>query len=187
MPGFLEGAGWAEAMGEPGSLNGYGWVASAHQCPEGCLSSFSHLVPVAKDGVHAGSWPHRGPSSRGHLPGGCPQEAGWGCRRQAVPCRGHPATPWAPRMLLPSSLVGLSPLPGTPGDRGSNEYLLSPRGTCAVILTDRLWACWGLQGGLDAWGLVGVGSSHTPFSFQPWSLLWMELMVVGMSSQAQPD
>lgn len=98
-----------------------------------------------------------------------------------------PGHPRAPRALLPSSLRGLSPLPGTPGDRGRDEYLLSPQGTCTVILTDRLWACWGLQGGLDAWGLVGAGSSHTPFSSQPWSLLWMELVVVRMSSQAQPD
>ena len=76
------------------------------------LSSFSQLVPVAKDGVHAGSWPHRGPGSPGHLPGGCPEEAGWGCRGQAAPCRGHPATPWAPRVLLPPSPMGLSPFLG---------------------------------------------------------------------------
>lgn len=86
--------------------------------------------------------------------------------------RGGRATSWLCRVKPPA----LHPRE----DRGYHEYLLSTnQWGLALILTDRLGAHWGLQGGL---GCLGSGSQAHPApsrSFQPQSLLWRGFTLAG--------
>lgn len=79
-----------QRLWEPGSLNGYGWVASARHCLEGCLSSFSWSVAKA---VSAGSWPHRGPARPGPPPQGLSHKGWMGLPEAGSALRGPPGHP----------------------------------------------------------------------------------------------
>ena len=178
-PGFLEGTGLAETMRGPEGLNVYGWVALAPPLPR---RLFGSLQPA---GPHGEGWcPRCVPAPRRFwLPGPPPcvlPTGGWmGLPEAGSALQGLPSHPLGSQVLLPPGPVGWSPFPG-PQETGRNEYLLRTRGHLCCN-SDRPWACWGLQGGLDAWGLAGAGSSCTTSSFKPQSLLWTELVVAGMN------
>ena len=119
-----------------------GWP-QPHNLLEGCLVTSQQVLPWGRMGSTAGSNSMVAPGCLGHFSECCPQGAGWGCQRQAVPCRAHPATPGSLEGCLLAQQV--KPPTRAPGNRGCHEYLLTAAGTCAVILTFRLRACCGLR------------------------------------------